>query len=367
MARPPATRVLHLAVEPRLALIRPELDDHLSPAARLELRAPGMQDLRVPSPSAEADRIEVGLWDTPGVALDCGQQAAEWLGHLLGRGGLRLAHLSVGPGGAGARPREPCREPHWNGGAEANSVYYPGSRVGFADSTLGTLLSASSIDDLNRRAPKGAKLLAPQNFRMNVIVSGTRPNEEEMWKGFCIGTVSGFVTSKLCSRCTATNVDPETGTKLPSVGQPLRLLSRYRGLGQVWRMDGRHRGPAFGVNFGGSAKKRRHQRRRSRHARRAPWHWRQDVLMATRARRLFLVAGRASTTHEEEEHEVRATPRAHQTSCRPSRGLFGMGRQRWCTSPPTPRGARPRGGRRAPAVLPTGQAPTRAVATEREQ
>eukprot|EP00930_Biecheleria_cincta_P099135 TRINITY_DN90780_c0_g1_i1.p1 TRINITY_DN90780_c0_g1~~TRINITY_DN90780_c0_g1_i1.p1 ORF type:complete len:399 (+),score=41.52 TRINITY_DN90780_c0_g1_i1:31-1197(+) len=237
------SRVLTNRTHPRMALILPILRhpdskpaDNGTECIGLGLSAPGMPDLPEVMPS-DSNTIEVSLWNVHGVALDCGDAAADWLNKFLGETSLRLAYLSCRAEGRSAmKTREMCEQVAWNGGNRADSVYPEGTRVGFADGSHLTLLSDASLVNLNRRMAKNAQDVCAERFRMNVILSGTRAYAEEAWKSFSIGTVD-FVVARLCNRCTGTLVDPSTGE---TGREPLRLLRSYRSKEHLWQVDERH-------------------------------------------------------------------------------------------------------------------------------
>jgi uncharacterized protein YcbX len=236
------SRVVNQRTHPALAQIVPSFAQQpveVEPSELL-LDAPGMEQLRVSAPGTESSRcLEMSLWGVPGVALDCGDEAAKWLTTFLGGGRqLRLGYVSSGTG-TDAKPRNMCNQASWNGGNEANSVYLKGTHLGFADSTHATVLSEASIVDLNRRLPRGTAPLTAERFRMNIMLSGTRAYAEELWKCFAIGDMD-FEAARLCNRCIVTLVDPANGKKLPGGGEPLKTLRNYRSKEHLWRVDPRH-------------------------------------------------------------------------------------------------------------------------------
>lgn len=247
MSQKSDSRVVTTRNHAQLALIVPSLPnaeaDPSTDAGRLApltLSAPGMPALEVPRPSVSANTLEFELWAVPGTALDCGDDAAKWLNSFLGAGSLRLAYLSDDVGSeAPVKSRDMCKQEAWNGGNEADSVYLQGTRVGFADSADITVISQSSLQDLGSRLSNSA-VAQPERFRMNVVLAGTRAYEEEMWKSFQLGAIA-FVVSRLCNRCIVTLVDPSTGEKGPTKGEPLQVLRSYRSPKQLWRVDPRHK------------------------------------------------------------------------------------------------------------------------------
>lgn len=98
-----------------------------------------------------------------------------------------------------------------------------GSNVSFADGYPLLVISEGSLEELNRRSPERHSM---DQFRTNLVVSGTLPFAEDGWKRIRIGEVE-FEAVKPCERCILTTVDVETGTFRPTQ-EPLRTLSQFR-------------------------------------------------------------------------------------------------------------------------------------------
>ena len=182
---------------PRMTLIEPSLKDD-----QLELTAPGMSKLMVPSES-DAE-LTVTVWGDSPQALDCGPAASAWLSDFL-NADVRLVYM---PDSSFRRiDRNYCVDER---------------RVSFTDGYPFLLISQESLDELNRRldAPIGM-----ERFRPNLVVSGaSAPHAEDDWKRIRIGVV-GFDLVKLCARCAVPTVDPETGE---GGKEPTRTLATYR-------------------------------------------------------------------------------------------------------------------------------------------
>ncbi len=98
-----------------------------------------------------------------------------------------------------------------------------GTAVSFADGYPLLLISEASLTDLNLRAD--ARLEMSQ-FRTNLVVTGTRPFEEDGWRLIRIGEVE-FQVAKPCSRCVMTTIEPGT-EDFNRMKEPLATLLRYR-------------------------------------------------------------------------------------------------------------------------------------------
>ncbi|MDV5169609.1 hybrid-cluster NAD(P)-dependent oxidoreductase [Photobacterium rosenbergii] len=103
--------------------------------------------------------------------------------------------------------------------------------VSFADGYPMLIISEASLDALNARSPQHHTM---DQFRTNLVVSGTEPFAEDGWKRIRIGDVE-FEAVKPCSRCILTTVDPATG-EFNQLKEPLNTLSSFRsdGSGEVY-------------------------------------------------------------------------------------------------------------------------------------
>lgn len=198
--------------DPRLALIRPEIDGD---GGGLTLRAPGTADLVVPV-RREAARRQVTLFGHPYLGIDQGEEPAAWLTSVLGVP-CRLVRV----------PPEHDR---------VTAGWIPGT-AGYADSGAVLAISGATLDELNRRL--GGSRVPMSRFRPNVVIEGwTEPHVEDQARRIVIGNAElGF--AKLAIRCSMTMVDQRTGTKAGP--EPIRTLAAYR------RASGG--GVAFGVKL----------------------------------------------------------------------------------------------------------------------
>jgi uncharacterized protein len=208
----------------RLVLIRPSfLTDDRNGGIRLT--APGLAPLDVPVEAIDraAPTRTLRVWDDEVVAHDVGDLAAAWCSVAAGRACrlLRLADVD----------RRPLAS-RFAGTIDAQARY-----VAMSDGAPLLLLGMASIDALNARLLESghADVMDPRRFRANVLVTGTRPHDEDTWRDIRIGDVSLSVGSA-CTRCVLTTVDPDTAE--PG-HEPLRTFAQYR------RADG---GVIFGMN-----------------------------------------------------------------------------------------------------------------------
>jgi uncharacterized protein len=108
-------------------------------------------------------------------------------------------------------------------------TYSPDPRlVTLADAFPMLLIGTGSLDLLNQKlVARGQREIPMKRFRPNVVVSGTRPHEEDEWTSIRLGDVACTVV-KPCARCAITTVDTRTGVQGK---EPLRTLSEYRKVG----------------------------------------------------------------------------------------------------------------------------------------
>ncbi len=173
-------------------------------AGTLVLAADGHGHVGVSASQTEAGvRRRVRVWSSEVFALDCGDEAARWLGARIGSD-VRLVFM----------PDDATR-------AVSPDHARPGDIVGFADGFPMLLATTASLEDLNARLT----VPVPMNrFRPNVVVEGAAPWEEDGWKQVTVGQVP-FRVAKPCGRCTIITTDQRTGERGP---EPLRTLTTFR-------------------------------------------------------------------------------------------------------------------------------------------
>jgi len=184
---------------PRLALIRPHLED-----GRLRLAAPDYAAIEL-APGDTGARYEVAVWRDTVCAVDQGDAVAEWFSSFLGTG-VRLVRM----------PRDVVRR--------VDPAYAPRitDQLGFADGYPALLISEESLEDLNGRL---AEPLPMNRFRPNIVLRGSGiPFAEDTWAKISIGSVP-FDVVKACARCVTTTTDQRTAAR---GAEPLVTLATYR-------------------------------------------------------------------------------------------------------------------------------------------
>ncbi|AOF85604.1 MOSC domain protein [Hydrogenophaga sp. RAC07] len=212
---------------PRMALIQPSFK-----MGQLMLRAPGMLSLHLGLDVAEGP-LKVRVWDDAVDAYDMGDVAAQWFSDFLGPDApahlkkLRLARFDPEV----KRPSDPA----WTGGREATTQ--------FADGFGLLVTSHASLADLNARlVAAGHEPVDMRRFRPNIVLGGVEAHDEDRVGALTITTGDSTALIepvKPCGRCPIPNIDPNTATASPAVGDTL----------QTYRQDARLNGAiTFGMN-----------------------------------------------------------------------------------------------------------------------
>lgn len=159
--------------------------------------------IHMPDGAVEGTSRTVGIWDDQVEVLDAPNEVNDWFTKYLGLN-CRLVTFPE----ENARPVDP-------------DYRLADENVSLADGYPLLVIGQASLDDLNGRLEKPVPM---NRFRPNLVFTGGKPYEEDLWKRFTIGSES-FMGVKTCARCVTTTVDQETGV----MGrEPLLTLSRYR-------------------------------------------------------------------------------------------------------------------------------------------
>lgn len=160
---------------------------------------------RVLAPRGEHGRMRVRVWDSEVDAARADPATCAWIRRCLGAE-LELVHMD-----AEAR--------RWVDPARAG----PGRPLSFADADPWLLVSAASLQHLNRHIRPAVPVEA---FRPNLVISGAPAWAEDGWMRLRIGEVV-FRKTKPCTRCVFTTVEPQSGRRRED-GEPLRTLRALR-------------------------------------------------------------------------------------------------------------------------------------------
>ena len=194
-----AGRFITQREQPRMALIHPAIGEE----GGLSVSAQGMPALDIVVNDA-GKRYKVGIWKDTCIGVDQGDAIADWFSTFLGAS-CRLVWM----------PEDYMRRvnPHYAIGEQ--------DQVGFADGYPFLLISEASLTDLNDRMQRP---LPMNRFRPNIVVQGTLPYAEDMWRTIRIGQMT-FRIVKPCARCEIPTTDQVTATRS---NEPLKTLATYR-------------------------------------------------------------------------------------------------------------------------------------------
>ncbi|XP_073141320.1 uncharacterized protein [Henckelia pumila] len=193
-------------VEPKLALVQVFLPDEAffedwqpSDESFLEVKAPGMDVLKVPLTKPLKTVDNVSVWEWCGSAIDEGPSAAKWFSTYLGKSS-RLVRFNSD---SEVRPVDPN--------------YAHGYEVMFADGYPFLLISQGSLNALNALLQEPVPI---NRFRPNILVDGCFSFSEDLWTEIRINKLT-FQGVKLCSRCKVPTINQETAVAGPEVGETL--------------------------------------------------------------------------------------------------------------------------------------------------
>ncbi|NXA74760.1 MARC2 protein, partial [Thryothorus ludovicianus] len=124
---------------------------------------------------------------------DCGDEVAQWITTFLNSEPCRLVHFETS-----MVPRK---------SKDTIALFRNTDEVAYPDCSPVLIISEASMDDLNTRLEKKAKI---QNFRPNIYVADCSAFEEDTWEDILIGDVE-LKGTVCCGRCILTTVNPDTG------------------------------------------------------------------------------------------------------------------------------------------------------------
>ncbi len=184
---------------PQMALIECAMKD-----GQLVLSSFGMDTFTVPLSNADMSKLHTQVWGDDVIALDTGHETAEWLSQALD---------------------EPCRLVVFPASETRYcdpSVAKESDHTKFADAYPLLILSEESLHDLNSRLAEPVEIM---RFRPNIVVSGCKAFDEDLWSGIEINGVS-FRMLDRCARCSVPTIDPALGVLAGP--EPIHTLNTYR-------------------------------------------------------------------------------------------------------------------------------------------
>ncbi len=195
----------------------------------LLLDAPRHTTFTAVVPGADHIARPVFIWDDATLALDAGDDAADWCSDVIGRA-CRLVYLD-------GDAQRPLKRKY------AGPVAAERRHVAFTDGAPLLVLGLPSIDLLNARLVEQGTpdVLDRRRFRANVWLDGLAAHDEDRWSLVQIGETQLGMGS-LCTRCVLTTVDPDT---LEQGLEPLRVWAGYRRTadGVVFGVNATHTAP----------------------------------------------------------------------------------------------------------------------------
>ncbi|GGD71444.1 MOSC domain-containing protein [Lacimicrobium alkaliphilum] len=162
---------------------------------------PNMPPLELHYPQFSGDGIETHVWKDKFSGLATHQQADDWFSALLGRD-CQLLYTGN-------------ESPRFSQSADTH--------VSFADGYPLLVISQASLEALNQRLAQPHRM---EQFRPNLVVTGTEPFAEDNWERIRIGEVELRLDNP-CSRCIFTTRDPKNGEFIGNQ-EPLKALSLFR-------------------------------------------------------------------------------------------------------------------------------------------
>ncbi|BAZ46700.1 hypothetical protein NIES4102_37400 [Chondrocystis sp. NIES-4102] len=179
------------------------------------------------TPIFTGNLITVEIWGDRLLAIDQGDEVAQWFHQLLDLDSTKVCRL------VRQSPQHPRLLEHKYSSNQAKSLT-------FADNYPVMLTSTASLDELNQRIieiQQQTKEAIPMNrFRPNIVVKTCDPFIEDTWSVIQIGEVK-FTVVKPCSRCIITTIDQTQGTK-NQLKEPLNTLGTFRQLSEQGVMFG---------------------------------------------------------------------------------------------------------------------------------
>ncbi len=181
-------------------------------------------------PMNEGNLIKVKVWGDQTLAIDQGDEVANWFQQVLNfDSSLKCRLVKQSPKHLRLIDRKYATKKNQS--------------VSFADGFPFLLTTSASLDDLNQRLkakyPDQNQTIPMNRFRPNIVIENDQSFIESSWQTIKIGEVL-FSLVKPCSRCIITTTDQVTGTR-NQLKEPLLTLTSFR---QV-----KNQGVMFGENM----------------------------------------------------------------------------------------------------------------------
>ena len=179
-------------------------------------------------PNIEGKKIAVEIWRDQTIAIDQGDEVANWLKSALKiDDNIRLVKQSS----------QYIRAIDHQYSSNKNAP------VSFADGYPLLLTNTASLNEINNKIKEqyqnNNNIALMEQFRPNVVVETQQPFAEDNWQYIDIGNLK-FYAPKPCTRCIITITNQSTGLR-NSLQEPLKTLSKFRNF--------KNKGILFGINL----------------------------------------------------------------------------------------------------------------------
>lgn len=182
----------------KLALIDTKINNE-----KLVIYADGFSEITIDLEPKNGNKIASKVWDDTCETISFSKDANEWFSEYL-QAKCCLVYM----------PNTTKRivDQNYN---TTNAI------TSFTDGFPILIATNASLDFLNQKLEHKIEM---QRFRPNLVISGSKPFEEDSWKLIKVGNVL-FQILKPCTRCVVTTIDPKTAQKN---AEPLHTLSTFR-------------------------------------------------------------------------------------------------------------------------------------------
>ncbi|WP_319421789.1 MOSC domain-containing protein [Pleurocapsa sp. FMAR1] len=211
---------------PQLAKVIVKLDEN-----QITLR---LSDETLPplvfTPTLTGSAIEVEIWRDRILAIDQGNEVAQWFHQLLNLELGKVCRLV----------RQSSQHTRLLDKKYSSDLDNP---ISFTDNYPLMLTATASLVELNQRImeihQQQKEAIPMDRFRPNIVIETMEPFIEDTWSVIQIGEIK-FTVAKPCSRCIMTTIDQTSGDK-NKLKEPLNTLGTFRQLSE--------QGVMFGVNM----------------------------------------------------------------------------------------------------------------------
>lgn len=205
------SRMITQRQQPRLAQVQMSITGPDEVTAIAEGYEPCKVKLRTEMNEGE-ESIKFIVWNNATEGIEVSRESSEWFSTYLDKPGTKLVqHIS----GLRMRPSKVA--------GELGQFYDSNHQIRYQDNNPVHLTSDDTLNELNRNLEVDQKM-NQKNFRPNIVIRGSNPRDEEVWKYVTINELV-MKQSKLCDRCLIPLIDIEKAKKNEYRDQ---ILKRFR-------------------------------------------------------------------------------------------------------------------------------------------